>query len=169
VRTFIDILLALLALMVQSSFGSRLSIFGLLPDFVLLVVIYVALSKGSVEGVIYGFLTGFVQDVYSPSTLGIGMLSKTVIGFGVGYGRGKIPIESGLVRWIVIFLTALVHDLLYFLFYLRGDLPRMLSWFFRFSIGSAIYTATVGSAIFLIYSYFAGRRSHARSGSQGLR
>ncbi len=160
-RTVINVLLALLALMVQSSFGSRLSIFGLVPDFVLLLVIYIGLSRGRFEGVFFGFVTGFVQDVYSPGALGIGMLSKTIIGFGVGYGQGKVPVESASVRWVAIFFTALIHDLIYYLFYLKGDLLKVLSWFFRFSIGSAIYTAVIGSSIFLIYSYAAGRRPYA--------
>lgn len=137
----------ILALLIQTTLIHRLSVFDIRPDIVLLVVIYVGVSRGHIEGTILGFLSGLVQDAYNPSYMGLNALAKSIVGFGTGYGHGGVAIERPLVRASLIFSAALVHDFVYFLLYTGGHIYRFVFLFFARGIGTAIYTAILGTTL----------------------
>ena len=56
-------------------------------DLVLVAVVYVALTSGSVTGLLTGAVAGLIQDVVTrvpSSIIGIGGLAKTIVGFLAG-------------------------------------------------------------------------------------
>ena len=57
-----NLLLIALAFFIQASIASKISVFGVTPDLVLLVLVYIGISGGRVNGAIFGFLAGFLQD-----------------------------------------------------------------------------------------------------------
>ena len=72
------VLLMILALLVQTSWAHTLEIFGIRPDFVLLLVVYVGIVSGQVEATILGFVSGFLLDVYNPAFMGVNALANAV-------------------------------------------------------------------------------------------
>ena len=142
-----NFLLAVLALLIQTTLVHKLSVFDIKPDLILLVVVYVGVTGGHVQGTILGFLSGLVQDAYNPSFIGLNAFAKSVVGFGAGYGHGGIAIERPGVRALLVFLAAMVHDFVYFLVYTSGHLSRFAFLFFRQGVGSAVYTTLLGSAL----------------------
>ena len=140
-----------LVLVVQLSYASNVSVFGFSPDLILLVLVYIGLSRGQMEAVLFGFFAGFIQDVYSAEPLGINALSKSLVGFAVGYGRGNVVIESSLVRAFIIFGTVVLHDIIYLLCYsvccLSRDVVRTFFAFFQQGVGTALYSTVLGVAI----------------------
>lgn len=140
-------LLVILALVVQSTFAEKLSIFGIKPDLILIVLAYIGIFRGQIEGTLLGFAAGFLQDVYSPGHFGVNALAKSLIGFGVGYGHGRVVTENFAAQALIIFSATLVHDTIYFLFYSGGDLGYSLVLIFRYGLPTAIYTALLGIAL----------------------
>ena len=110
------VLLLIFALLVQTSWADALDIFGLRPDFTLLLVVYVGIVSGQVEATILGFVSGFLLDVYNPAFMGVNALSNAVVGFAVGYSREGIVTDELRVLGLVVFIAGLIQNLIFFVF-----------------------------------------------------
>ncbi|MDQ2895861.1 MAG: rod shape-determining protein MreD [Actinomycetota bacterium] len=100
--------LALLAVVVQESAVSQISIFGISADLTPLVVMAVGLLAGSMAGAIMGFGTGLLVDTVLVQTLGITSLLYIAIGYWAGRLRevrdpahGLVPLIAGAVATAV--------------------------------------------------------------------
>jgi rod shape-determining protein MreD len=78
------ILLAFVAVVVQESAVSQVSIFGVSADLTPLVVMSVGLLCGSLTGAVFGFGTGLLIDLVLVQTLGVTSLLYIVIGYWAG-------------------------------------------------------------------------------------
>lgn len=78
------VVLALLAVLVQESAISQISIFGVSADITPLVVMSVGLLCGSMTGAIFGFATGLLIDLVLVQTLGVTSLLYIAIGYWAG-------------------------------------------------------------------------------------
>ncbi|MBK34286.1 MAG: rod shape-determining protein MreD [Gemmatimonadetes bacterium] len=146
------VLLLIFALLVQTSWAHTLDIFGLRPDFTLLLVVYVGIVSGQVEATILGFVSGFLLDVYNPAFMGVNALSNAVIGFAVGYSREGIVTDELRVLGLVVFIAGLIQNLIFFVFSSFSNLGAILPAFVRTGIGSALYSAVIGILLLLAAS-----------------
>lgn len=94
--------LLLLAVVLQLSGFSQMSILGGHLDVVVLVVAAAAYYGGSVAGCAIGFAAGFLLDLASGGTMGVTSLVLTAVGYGVGRFRevrdpshGLLPLAVG--------------------------------------------------------------------------
>jgi rod shape-determining protein MreD len=94
--------LALVAVVVQESAISQISIFGVSADVTPLVVVSVGLLAGAMPGAIFGFGTGLLVDTVLVQTLGITSLLYIPIGYWAGRLRevhdpahGLVPLAAG--------------------------------------------------------------------------
>jgi rod shape-determining protein MreD len=78
-------------------------------DLVLIVVVYLALITGPVPGLLLGSAAGLVQDSLSSGIIGIGGLSKTVVGFVAGLLGTQFIVTAPLSRFLVFVLSTLLH------------------------------------------------------------
>jgi rod shape-determining protein MreD len=78
-------------------------------DFVLIAVVYVALSFGPTAGLLGGTAAGLAQDALSGGILGIGGLAKTIVGFFAGIIGAQFIVSSALPRFVMFFMASLVH------------------------------------------------------------
>ena len=78
------ILLAFVAVLVQESAVSQVSIFGVSADITPLVVMSVGLLCGSMTGAVFGFATGLLIDLVLVQMLGVTSLLYIVIGYWAG-------------------------------------------------------------------------------------
>lgn len=145
-------LLIPLTILVQSTFCPKLSVWEIRPDLVLLAVLYIGVVDGQTKGTVFGFMAGFLQDVYAPEHLGANALAKSIVGFGVGYSRSVLAVETILVQALVTFVATLAHDLIYAVGYALGGFPDRLLFFVRYSPGTALYTTLAGIVVALLLS-----------------
>ena len=82
-------------------------------DFVLVVVVYAALTSGPVTGLLTGTFAGLVQDVLANGVIGIFGLAKTVVGFLAGVIGTQFIVTQPLPRFVVFFGATLVHSALF--------------------------------------------------------
>ncbi|MGO9884314.1 MAG: rod shape-determining protein MreD [Solirubrobacteraceae bacterium] len=106
--TFRLVALALVAVVVQESAISQISIFGVSADITPLVVVSVGLLAGSMPGAIFGFGTGLLVDTVLVQTLGITSLLYIPIGYWAGRLRevrdpahGLVPLAAGAIATAV--------------------------------------------------------------------
>ena len=78
------ILLAFVAVLIQESAVSQVSIFGVSANITPLVVMSVGLLCGSTTGAVFGFATGLLIDLVLVQTLGVTSLLYIVIGYWAG-------------------------------------------------------------------------------------
>ncbi len=77
-------LLGLVAVLVQESAISQVTVFGVSADLTPLVVMSVGLLCGSLTGAVFGFFTGLLIDLVLVQTLGVTSLLYIAIGYWAG-------------------------------------------------------------------------------------
>jgi rod shape-determining protein MreD len=114
--------LVFVAALLQATLFSSLDVLGGTPDVLLLVLIGVALLRGSVQGAVAGFGGGLLLDVVTLDTLGVTALVLALAGYGAGRygettgrGRAHAPVLA------VVVVTVLVALLGFFLHFLIGE------------------------------------------------
>ncbi len=83
------VLLGLLAVLLQVSAVSQLTLFGTKADVVPLVVAFTGLLTGVVPGAVFGFVAGLFVDTALVGTLGLSSLVYVAIGYGAGRLRER--------------------------------------------------------------------------------
>jgi rod shape-determining protein MreD len=103
------------AVIVQVTIIGTIEIVGGAPDLVLVVLVAVALIKGSTFGAFAGFWAGFLLDVALIETLGVTSLLLTLLGFWIGRygettgrGRAHAPLLSVAVATVLYALGGLI-------------------------------------------------------------
>ena len=91
-------------------------------DLALIVVVYFALRSGPVTGLLAGSLAGLIQDALSSGVLGIGGLSKTLVGFLAGLVGTQFIVAAPLPRFVVFFLATVLHAAVFMGLYVLLDL-----------------------------------------------
>lgn len=107
-------LLVILALALQSTVLAHLTLLGVRPQLVLVVVVSLAYLDGERVGVVTGFAGGLMQDLLLPlSIVGLTALVYTLIAYGVGYLRQYATAESVWTPVFAVALASLIAELSY--------------------------------------------------------
>lgn len=126
---------------------SRLPIYGVTPDAVLLFVTVAALRYGRVQGAVAGFGFGLLADLLiNPSLLGLQAFAKTIIGFVAGQFRTEQNelLRAGPGQTAMSALTvALVHNVIVILVLALTQETRTLFLVTGLWLGAALYTAGI--------------------------
>lgn len=122
-------ILFLVSLILQSTVFSYLTIAGVKPDLILIIVIFFAILHGPKEGTLAGIIGGLLQDLAFGQNLGMNVLTKVVIGYLCGLLERKVYKENLLIPMIIIFIGTFLNELMLYLFRLAVDI----------STGSFIY------------------------------
>ena len=149
-------------ILVQVSVLDLISIsrYNISPDIVLLLVIYLGISRGHISGMIYGFLAGLTLDILSGSFTGLSALSYTISGFVAGYFHrepGESSIKFSFVG--IIFMCALICYLIYFIIYFQGSGLTIPDIVVKYVLTTAAYTAIIGFMSNLIFNKFDIKKS----------
>ena len=95
----------IVSLAIQSTLLTRVTILGVIPQLLFVVIVSLAYLEGEVMGVVAGFLGGLFQDLLLPeSIMGLTALVYTLIGYSVGVIRTYLPSQS---VWTPVFTVAL--------------------------------------------------------------
>lgn len=141
------ILYLLLAFVLQTTWVHYLAIFDIQPDLILLVLVFVAIAGGHLEATALGFVVGLCQDAYSPADLGLNALCKSLIGFAVGLGRGRLMADTIQVQVLIVVAAVAIHDLIYFAGHSGVALSAVPYSMVRYGLGRALYTALLASIL----------------------
>jgi rod shape-determining protein MreD len=124
-------------------------------DLVLVVVVYAALSSGSVTGLLTGTFAGLVQDALSSGVIGIGGLAKTVVGFLAGIVGTQFIVTQPLPRFVVFFAATVLHAFVFMgLYALLGI--REFGAPYAAVLGQAAGNAVVGVVAFQLAELLPG-------------
>jgi rod shape-determining protein MreD len=90
------------ALLLETTVFWRMRIFGVMPDFMLLIAVAAGITAGPTRGAALGFTSGMLIDLFLPTPLGLSALVFTLVGYAVGVAN------TGVLRsaWYIPVLTA---------------------------------------------------------------
>lgn len=130
---------------VESSIFSNIYFLPVVPDFILIFSVYMALYNGRVFGQVTGFFSGLTIDFLTGTPLGFNALIRTLIGYIYGIFNkrviiGKIVIPVFTVATATI-LKAFLIWLITVFFPIRINTVSIFSLDFIFELGANIVLA----------------------------
>jgi len=102
-------------------------------DFFLLLTVFWSQSRGWKEGVIAGFLSGLIKDIFFFPLLGINAFSLVLIGWLGGEFQSRVYQQNVVFLILLVGLSSLFHSTI---------LSLWLAVFYRFSFGSNFLTSS---------------------------
>ena len=106
--------LTVVSLAIQSTLLARVTILGVIPQIVLVVVASLAYIDGERVGMTAGFFGGLLQDLLLPqSVVGLTALVYTLVGYGVGVFRPFMQSESVWAPVVVVAGASAVAEVSY--------------------------------------------------------
>ncbi len=100
------------AVVLQSTLLHWVAVRGVIPDLGLIVLVFVAIRRGSMTAQLSGFASGVVEDVLSLSPLGFHAFIRTIVGFLYGLTEGSIFVDPILMPVILIIIATLFKALI---------------------------------------------------------
>jgi rod shape-determining protein MreD len=100
----INSLIIAAVVMVQSTILHFVSFYGVIPDLLMIFLLFISLKGGSIRGEVVGFIGGLLIDILSLSPLGFHSLIYAVIGFSAGLTNKNVSTESLLTQVLFILL-----------------------------------------------------------------
>lgn len=147
--------LVLVLLILQVTLFRKIEVWGVRPDAVIVVLVYVALAFGPVVGSTFGFFICLAEYSVLASALASLPLAGTLIGYLVGRYGTKIMYESYLVQLVIIFFSVIVFDIINYIW--LGS-PEFWLALLRYTIPGALYTALAGVIVVAVVERLGGLR-----------
>ncbi|MEQ8200912.1 MAG: rod shape-determining protein MreD [Syntrophomonadaceae bacterium] len=114
-RSLILVLLPYLALFLQTTFFRAVSIQGVVPDLLLILVIFYAVFSGSTKGAVYGAACGLWEDLYLGRIIGVNAICKGLTAFILGRMQGSVFQDNILVGVIGVLAGTVINSFLLFI------------------------------------------------------
>jgi rod shape-determining protein MreD len=150
------------ALALQTMLGRYVFRGHVFVDLVLVVVVYVALTLGPLGGLLAGTFGGLMQDALSTGVIGIGGLSKTLVGFLAGVIGTQFIVAQPLPRLVVFFCATLLNAAVFIGLYVLLDL-RHFGTPYGAVVGEAMGNAAVGVVAFELVELLPGAVERRRA------
>ena len=110
-------IVTLFLLVLQTTIIPFVSIANIVPDILIVWIVYVAIKLGQIPATVAGFMIGIAVDLVGVHFIGLSALSKTIAGFFAGYfyNENKIDYTIGNYQFLIIVgLSSFFHNIIYF-------------------------------------------------------
>jgi rod shape-determining protein MreD len=122
ITIYASILLLISVALIQSTVMPHLTLWGVKPDLMLLVVISWSLLRGAREGIVWGFIGGLCLDLFSGVPLGLSALALLIVSFFSGLGEATVFRTHVILPLATVFFASLIYDFIFLL------VLRTLGW-----------------------------------------
>ncbi|MGB9771232.1 MAG: rod shape-determining protein MreD [Candidatus Kapaibacteriota bacterium] len=143
----------LLLCVLQLSFSFLISINGLAPDILILLVIWITLYDGKLVGLISAFFIGLLYDYLSMNVIGVNALTKTLVAYTTSFFYKENEfwniVKSNKI-FIITFFATFLHNIIYYMLMINLTQANLWSMYFKYLVGGTIYTF-----LFSFLSFFA--------------
>ena len=167
-RAAVVVAAIIVALVLQTTLARFVMRGTLAVDLILVAVVYVSLISGPMTGLLSGAAAGLAQDALSSGLIGIGGLSKTVVGFLAGTVGSQFIVTQPLPRFVVFVAATIVHAAISFGLYLILDLRQFGSPYAAVA-GQALANAVVGVVVFQLAELLPGAVERRRAQKTRIR
>ncbi len=157
-RRLAEIFGVVLCFILQCTFFQAVSFSGVVPNLLIIITSVSGFAGGKKDGMLIGFLSGLLVDIFYGSVLGVNALIFLYIGFMNGFGNRVFYPED--VKFPMIFITLsdmaclMLQYIFGFLLKARLDLPF---YFLRVMLPEMVYTIVVTIIVYRPVQLLAGR------------
>jgi rod shape-determining protein MreD len=102
----------IIAGILQSTVIGKISVFNVVPDLALCIVVYSAYVNGTMTGQVSGFFSGLLLDFLSAAPLGMNCFIRTVIGAVAGIFKGSFFLDIIFMPIILCALATIAKAIL---------------------------------------------------------
>lgn len=148
----ISLLIFIPLIVFQMTVIPLISIQGIIPDLILILLLFYTFKEGQMYGTVMGFVFGVSFDLISGGVLGSAAFAKTLAGFIGGYFYNENTAQTYLTsyRFSLVVLLCAVIDSTLFAFFSGSDFDySMTIMFLRQGLIPAVYTAVVSNLVLL--------------------
>ena len=140
----------ILAVVLQTTVASWIGISGQEPDFILIFIVVMALSRGPVAGMLWGFFAGFSADVFSSvDWLGAQTIAFTCVGFAVGQLEEMFLRLNLVTKVTLLGLAFMLNDLIFYCI-VGIEQEKVLTFFLTNTLPECLYTMVFGVFCFFL-------------------
>lgn len=152
-KIVLPLLVALILIPVQLVLIPLISINNVIPNILLIFILFYSLKHGQIAGTIFAFFIGLIYDLSSGGLIGSGMFSITLAAFIVGYFY-KEDFKDILLNVEIFILALFLSSFLFFIFYsilgTEGIRIENQFSFIAFTLYSSAYTIVLALFVYLI-------------------
>jgi rod shape-determining protein MreD len=135
--------------LLQATVMPHLTIWGVSPDLVVLVVASWGLLQGTTEGCLWGFIAGVSIDILSDAPFGAATISLVLVGLTAGLAK-RSPLQAHFtLPALVVFLTTIVYNTVFMI--VLQIAGQSIIWFdtlWRITLPSAVLNALLAIPVF---------------------
>lgn len=148
----------LVGFVLQIAVAPYLAIGGVVPNFLLLVVVTLALVEGPVWGSASGFAAGLLFDLIGSGPVGPMAFVLSVVGYAAGALQANLFAEGWLLPLTVLGVASLTAGLAYGLILaLLGQVSGLWHTFWTVMLPEALYNVALGLLTYPLLARFLRR------------
>lgn len=140
--------------LMQTTIFDKITIAGIKPNVVIILVVLIGYKYGKIQGMIMGFFTGLFLDFTESDYIGYYALIYLTIGYLAGFGNKLYNSDSTLIPVGLVGVSDVVLNFLIFTtgFLLRNrlDLPYYMM---RIILPEAIYTIIISVVLYKLLDF----------------
>lgn len=115
-KYFIMAIIVLLNFTLESTILQHISIFGVVPNTSLIIIVCVSILSGKKTGSILGLILGFLQDMIFHDVIGVHALIYFIIGYVIGLTDKKVFKENLFLPFVFTAISTFAFHLTYYVF-----------------------------------------------------
>lgn len=141
-------------LLIQLTVIPLLSINSVIPDLILILLVYYSITQGQIYGTVLGFIYGFLFDIITGSLIGSTIIAKTIAGFTAGYFSSENKRDQNLIAYnfaLIVLLCSLIDSTISAFFSSVDINANIFLLFYQNSLLPAIYSAAISLMIMIFY------------------
>jgi cell shape-determining protein MreD len=131
----------------QTLAADLVSIGSARPDIILVIVVWLTLTRDLTWAVSFAFFAGILEDSHSPQFLGLGSFLKIASAVAVHLISSGVRTDRLLIRIGMVAAVVAGHDMLYFLVVYAFDMQLELLTLLNTIIPSAAYTSVIAAGV----------------------
>ena len=154
-RKVAEIILILLFYLIQVTFGNAIGIGGITPNLLIILPVLFGFFKGRNEGMLVGFLSGVMYDLFFSSLFGFSALVFVYIGYFSGYFQKEYEKDEMIIPLGLVFTGNIIFGFLSYVgnFLLHNRL-NVLFYVTRFILPEVIYTLFITMLVYKLLALF---------------
>lgn len=124
-----------------------------LPDITLIIIFYMASKKASVDGAVFAFILGFIDDAFSGSVMGSASFCLVAVYIGTHLASRKVQFSTPSLKICGAFTASLVKSIIIYMI-VRAANPG--AWFLGKLIIQAALTGATAPFVITMLQKFTG-------------
>ena len=147
-----------IVLLLQTTVVNLISINYIVPDLILILLVFYSIKNNQIFGMVLGFIFGFLFDIITGSLLGSSVISKTISGFTAGYFSNENKREIYLKSYafpLIVLLCGIIDSFVYSFF----SSSNLNSNFMLIMLQQGIFPGVYTSAISIIVLFYMPKKS----------